>query len=112
MTPDQFVAKLCDRFPAEFRREVLLTARLIFQFQHDNLFDAQFADARPVRQSDILGQREWFEQLAEAANRSILFPVQRDHICPDCGHEHEDKRECKKYLGEGRFCPCESKVPA
>lgn len=111
MTPTEFVSKLCDRFPAEFQREVLLTARLIFQFQADNLYDVQFADGRPVRQSDILGQRAWFQQLVAAANPSrMLLP--RDPLCPDCRHEHEGKTECKKYLGEGRFCPCESKVTA
>ncbi len=115
MTPEQFIVKLAERFPVEFRREVLLTARQVFRFQADNLFDAQFSNGHPVRQSDILGARLWLDQLETAAEQALRpqgMAVPYDHTCPDCGHEHEDKAECKKYLGEGRFCPCESKVTA
>ncbi len=117
MTPDQFVSKLAERFPVEFRREVLLTARQVFRFQADNLFDAQFSNGHPVRQSDILGARRWLDQLIEAAElaakpEGIAVPFPRDHVCPDCKHEHETREECKKYLGEGRFCPCMAKVTA
>ena len=55
----------------------------------------------------------WRNPTAAPAPRQIMgqFTV-RDYACPDCGHEHEAKAECKFYLGEGRFCPCESKVTA
>jgi hypothetical protein len=69
MRPDQFISKLSARFPHEFRRELLLTARLIFQFQADNLYDVEFIDGRPLRQSDIIGTRLWLEQLAAAAQQ-------------------------------------------
>jgi hypothetical protein len=36
----------------------------------------------------------------------------RDHVCPDCDHEHEEREKCNRYLGEGRFCQCPSKVTA
>jgi hypothetical protein len=35
-----------------------------------------------------------------------------DHVCPDCHHEHEGRNECSHYLGEEKFCHCESKVTA
>jgi hypothetical protein len=73
--------------------------------------------ARVLDASDF---SHWLREVAEAwrnphgaAPQQILgqFPA-RDYVCPDCGHEHEDKTECKKYLGEGRFCPCETRVTA
>ena len=44
---------------------------------------------------------------------SAVKPQRRwDHLCPDCDHEHEGRETCDRYLGEGRFCKCPSKVPA
>jgi hypothetical protein len=37
-------------------------------------------------------------------------PAWERHNCPDCGHEHEGKIECGFYLGEEKFCRCESKA--
>ncbi len=51
----------------------------------------------------------WLRELAEAARLPDPVP---DPLCPDCRHVHEGRTECKKYLGEGKFCPCESKVTA
>lgn len=51
-------------------------------------------------------------QLASTGNRGKQPRAQRDYTCPDCHHEHEGRDECQHYLGEGKFCLCESKVRA
>lgn len=58
---------------------------------------------------------EWVLREAESIKMEALTaptPQLRDHVCPDCHHEHEGRNECSKYLGEEKFCHCESKVTA
>ena len=54
------------------------------------------------------------QQIQNRSSRSGAAKPQRrwDHVCPDCDHEHEGRETCDRYLGEGRFCKCPSKVPA
>lgn len=113
MTPKELVTRLA---PVELER-----LRSIFLFIAANAHELRCESGTQLR--DASDWKEFLHEvgdaLAEAAAavpgcispRMNLRPL-RDHTCPDCGHEHEDKAECKKYLGEGRFCPCESKVPA
>jgi len=111
MTPKEIVSRLA---PVELDR-----LRLIFTFMASHAGDFELESG-----ARLLDAGDWKEFLHEAADalaeaavpsgvagRMNPHPL-RDHTCPDCGHEHEDKTECKKYLGEGRFCPCESKVTA
>ena len=49
-------------------------------------------------------------RLRGSAGRTVTFGPVR--ACSECGHEHEGKNECSKYLGEGKFCHCESRVTA
>ena len=110
MTPKEIVSRLA---PVDFER-----LRLIFSFLAAN------ADELKVESGlHLLSRGDWKEFLNEMADElaEAAIPPQtsarmnlrpRDHTCPDCGHEHEAKAECKVYLGEGRFCPCESKVTA
>jgi hypothetical protein len=52
-------------------------------------------------------------QMAESRPRVTPMPQRRwDHVCPDCDHEHEEREKCNRYLGEGKFCQCPSKVTA
>jgi hypothetical protein len=113
MTPKELVSRLA---PVELER-----LRLIFLFLAANAHELRTnADCRLLDASDWKEfLHEVADELAEAGQGrtaqmdSRLLPRPAlDHTCPDCGHEHEDKTECKKYLGEGRFCPCESKVTA
>ncbi len=53
---------------------------------------------------------EWVLNEAEAV-KSERRP-RPDPNCPDCNHVHEGRNECSRYLGEGKFCRCESKVTA
>ncbi len=53
----------------------------------------------------------------EQIPRTPPAQVRCDPTCPDCIHVHEGRviagrQECGHYLGEGKFCPCESKVTA
>jgi hypothetical protein len=52
-------------------------------------------------------------QMAESKPKVTPMPQRRwDHVCPDCDHQHEEREKCNRYLGEGRFCQCPSKVTA
>ncbi len=84
----------------------------------DQLPEACFENgARVLDNTDF---PRWLREVAEAWRNPHGKPLRqimgqfivRDHSCPECKHEHEDKAECKKYLGEGRFCPCEANVSA
>jgi hypothetical protein len=118
--PDQFVSKLCEPFPAELHREMLLYARIVFQ-----TFAEHAADLRTIGGMRLLDTSDWKEffqemgdAIAEVTAKPTVAPLPapqrmlRDHTCPDCGHEHEGKTECGHYLGEGKFCRCEAKVMA
>ena len=49
------------------RREQMLMAQLIFHSLADRLYDAELADGRPLRRSDIMGFKEFLRELANAA---------------------------------------------
>ena len=99
---------------------------VIFQYLADHVYEAELPtslNGPPRRVRDASDFREWLLELAEAAKparcvspalRQTQIPAQqpRDHRCPDCGHVHEGRDECGKYLGEEKFCPCESRVTA
>ncbi len=94
--------------PRQFR----LFTRILLHKIADVSHSLRLADGQSL--NDGLDFSSILRELAEAA---VLFQEARpatrfDHTCSDCGHVHEDKAECKVYLGEGRFCPCESKVAA
>lgn len=78
--------------------------------------NAQKGWGRMVTISDArVSALEWVLREAESLKEETLTPASvphRDHTCPDCHHEHEGRNECSHYLGEGKFCHCESKVPA
>lgn len=95
-------------------------AARIFLHLAEHVYEARLANgARLLDASDF---KEWLVELAEEAKipRPPYFPARAapspqtryDHICPDCGHEHEGRTDCGKYLGEEKFCPCESRVRA
>ncbi len=105
MTPDELVANLA---PVDLER-----LRLIFLYVATNAYELTLADGR--RLLDGTDWKEFFHQLGDVlgeAGAGTGFKLPRDYKCSDCGHVHEDKAECRVYLGEGRFCPCESKVAA
>lgn len=93
-------------------RERALFLRLVLRYIADNLYSFQREDGRPLR--DAIDYKEFFERAVCLAYipPEKSRPVPRDYTCPDCQHEHEGRDECKVYLGEGRFCPCEAKVRA
>lgn len=103
---------------------------VVFHYLAARVYDARLAGGLPL--SDAHDFKLWLEELGEASKHSPILestevlvqpgngtspkvtraPQPRwDRSCPDCGHEHEDRSECKKYLGEGKFCPCETKQP-
>jgi hypothetical protein len=107
MTPKEIVSRLA---PVELDR-----LRLIFKFMAANAHELTCDSGEKLR--DASDWKEFLNEVADALAEASTppytnFHLPRDHTCPDCGHEHEDKAECKHYLGEGRFCPCESKVTA
>jgi hypothetical protein len=80
---------------------------VVFHYLAARVYDARLSNGLPLH--DAHDFKLWLEELGEASKCPAL-PA--DHTCPDCGHVHEDRNECKKYLGEGKFCPCESRVTA
>lgn len=115
-------------------RQALLYARLLLSYLADHIYVAELANgARVLDASDF---SQWCRELAEEARKIGQFsdstevslrlesrtspkvmppPPQlrwEPHTCPDCFHVHEDRDECGKYLGEGEFCHCPSKVAA
>jgi hypothetical protein len=117
MMPDQFVAKLSERFPSELRREALLTARIIFDLQTTTALDLRTISG--MRLLDVTDWKEFFQEvgdvLAERTVRPLPLQFRRaadPAACSDCGHVHEGKTECGHYLGEEKFCRCEAKVTA
>jgi len=102
-----------------------LECRLIFRQVADNLHQLRLRNGAALRDTSDVHEffRELIAELAPAPKngkppslRQELRQEQprwkRDPVCPACDHVHEDRTECKKYLGEGKFCPCEEKVPA
>jgi hypothetical protein len=109
-------------------------ANVIFQYLADHIYEAELSTppTRPLRRvRDACDFKEWLLELAEAAKlplgltkapraptpqlsltQNLAQQPRRDHTCPDCGHEHEGRTDCGKYLGEGKFCPCETRVMA
>jgi hypothetical protein len=105
--------ELIDNFFQRTRddHDLRLFARLLLHNLADHWHALRLADGQRVNDNSdgSLALRE----LAEAALAPIPGkPPIRDHTCPDCGHEHEAKEYCSKYLGEGKFCQCESRVTA
>ena len=108
VTPREIVSRLA---PVDFAR-----LRLIFQFLAANAHELKLETGQHLR--DAGDWKEFLSETADALAEASIPPQvsermnlrPRDHSCPECKHEHEDKTECKKYLGEGRFCPCETKV--
>ena len=112
----------------------LICARLLLRYLADQVYEARTADGRSVR--DISDISTWLRELADEARKiaqispgtnvpfaaesrpgpKVTTPLAQlrydSSLCPDCGHEHEGREECAKYLGEGKFCHCSSKVAA
>ena len=110
MMPDQFVSKLSERFPAELRREALLTARIIFDLQTTTALDLRTISG--MRLLDVADWKEFFQEVGDVLAENGAIRPPRDLRCADCLHVHEGRDECKVYLGEEKFCPCEAKVTA
>lgn len=107
MKPSELIAD-CPLPPgheAEFR----LMLRIFCRHAADHSYELTLSTGQRVL--DPLDFKRFLGECVEAINFPGKF-TPRDHTCPDCHHEHESRDECKKYLGEGRFCPCESKVTA
>lgn len=119
-------------------REIIAELRLcgpqslavILHFLADRAYEFRLADGKRI--TDVIDAAAWLRELAEA-DKVVVFPeitvegadgsipaapspaswqLRRDHSCDDCRHEHQGKTECGHYLGEGKFCHCESKVTA
>jgi len=101
MTPSELMADLNRCGPQELY--------VVLQYFANHLHEITLANGCHVR--DASDCKAFLRECAEAT-RAPSPPRPRDHTCPDCGHEHEGRHECKAYIGEGRFCPCESKVTA
>lgn len=106
MTPSDLISD-CP-MPAGHEYEARLMLRLSLRHFADHVHELTLPNGLPVRDPSDL------KEFLDGCVTTLAPPkfVARTHVCPDCDHEHEGKTECKKYLGEGRFCPCESKVPA
>lgn len=108
-------------FPPGDRHADLLLIRLFCLYLADHVYGL----------SDAISFREWLLGIAETARltrasapelslRQELVPPRSPapprrynaRGCPDCDHEHEGREECGKYLGEGKFCHCPTKVHA
>lgn len=107
MTPKEIVDLLA---PMDLER-----LRAIFLFIARNSNELTTLSGMHLR--DGTDWKEFLHELGDALAEKAFLSRQSSHpfkaydrTCPDCKHEHEDKTECKKYLGEGRFCPCETKV--
>jgi len=100
-----------------------LTLRLALRLLADHVRELQFDDGRYL--STIGDFADALRLLAERIRTPEPEPVRTfgnhqlrvrgritDPTCPDCVHEHEGREECGKYLGEGKFCHCPTKVPA
>lgn len=94
--------------------EAPLSVKLLFIA--NRILSITTEDGRSLRDMSDVRQAAidcYHAQLAlEQEARRPADPAPRDYTCPECGHEHETRDECKKYLGEGKFCPCEAKVTA
>lgn len=115
-------------------REVQLLVRIILQEIVDGLYEARLARGTPLTNTDLIGTKEYFEELLAAVNQSILPACDATHLitegrrlrltgrvpqrpfdmsfCPDCGHIHIDQDECSFPIGGGRKCLCERRMPA
>jgi len=114
---------------------------VIFAYLGEHLFGCETADGNVVLRSVTTERAQRFLcELSEEARKSESTEVplraelstrlsvtgcgvrrqdreeqprwKSDPVCPDCNHVHEGRAECSKYLGEGKFCKCESKVTA
>jgi hypothetical protein len=103
---------------------------VILHFLADHALEGRLTEGQ--RLCDVTDFKAWLRELAEAFRNSEPVPEALAHsafvtgaapflggkvlstkyICPDCHHEHEGRNECSKYLGEEKFCHCESKVTA
>lgn len=120
--------------PGEVRSN-LLFARLLMHYLGDHLRDVTLADGRylcsvgdfvalcqeVVEEIRKIGHSpestEVSLRLECGTGTKVTSPApqrrySRSFTCPDCDHEHEGREECGKYLGEGKFCHCPSKVAA
>ena len=104
MTPEQLFANFRILGPQD--------ERVLFTYLAENLYEATFADGRPLSRSDIMGFREWLLEIAGAAVVHISAGTRRelDATCPRCGHIHEGSSECGVRMGGDRFCRCEMEV--
>jgi hypothetical protein len=104
---------------------------VLFTYLADHVHEARLNDG--ICLLDRSDFAAWLRELArearncvQASTRVSVMPGLRtsprvispaaqrryDHVCPDCDHEHRSREECGFYLGEGRFCHCESKAAA
>lgn len=82
---------------------------VFLHFLADHWHALRLADGQAL--NDYMDSAAALRELAECA-RIPEHTENRTYRCSDCDHEHEGKTECSKYLGEGKFCRCESKVMA
>ena len=114
--------ELIDSFfsnPAYDVREYRLFARLFLRHLAEHTHELRLAAGERI--CDVSDVTAGLKELAEAALAEPRLAVKLtrrqeqprwDRTCPDCDHEHEGRNACEKYLGEGKFCQCESKVHA
>lgn len=86
------------------------TLSVSLHFIADRIPELALADGQ--RLNDGTDMIVCLRELARCAEVRDLPRRPHDAMCPDCDHEHEGRTECSKYLGEGKFCHCESKVTA
>jgi len=113
MTPRDLAASI--PFGPNPPRDIHISLSIALLYLSEHFYEARTESG--MRVSDPISTRIWLAELAAAINlneaafatKPISLP---DYVCPECKHEHRDRNECGAYLGEGKFCHCESKVMA
>ena len=110
MTATEFVNHLA---PVEMKRLALIFASLADRMHSFRLADGQrLNDVTDV--CALLRELSAALEFRDSSNGALVPPPQArwKTTCPDCHHEHEGRTDCSKYLGEEKFCRCETKVTA
>ena len=120
---------------SDLRRMGPQSLEVLFTYLANHWYEFRLENGTLVRHSDAIGAREFLLECAAAAKLSpdvestevsiaagsrprpqVIRQEQprwkSDPVFPDCDHVHEGRDECAKYLGEGKFCRCESRVTA
>ena len=124
MTASEFVTELLAQGPSS--PNLALELRLVFRLLRDRMRELTVQPDQHFL-TEVGDFADFAGECVEALNRKIplragfadhplrlhgrvLPQVRWERKCPECDHEHEGRGECKVYLGEGKFCPCEAKV--